>query len=80
MAEAKEPLGKAKQMCSEAFQNSEALGTAAGEMLNVLGKEWYEEVTAEKVGAIKAAMLTGPTGLASYSGRWYNFANGHSVS
>jgi hypothetical protein len=74
---AKTLLEKAKEMCTQPFQ---ILGDAVEEMMKLLGREWYEVVTPEEVAAIKAAMVSGPRGIATHSGHWYNCANGHPVS
>jgi hypothetical protein len=42
-------------------------------------KQWYEEVTAEEINAIKAAMVSGSQGIATHSGHWYNCENEHPV-
>ena len=39
----------------------------------------YEEVTPEELAAIKTAMVSGPGGIATHSGHWYNCENGHPV-
>jgi hypothetical protein len=67
-------------MCTQPFQNADILGDAVEEMIKLLGGEWYELVTPEEVAAIKAAMVSGPGGIATHSGHWYNCANGHPVS
>jgi hypothetical protein len=48
--------------------------------MKLLGREWYEVVTPEELAVIKAAMVSGPRGIATHSGHWYNCANGHPVS
>ena len=42
-----------------------------------MGKEWYELVSVEEVAAIKAAMVSGPQGIATHFGHWYKCQNGH---
>jgi len=74
---AKTVLEKAKEMCTQPFQNADILGDAVEEMIKLLGREWYEVVTPEELAAIKAAMVSGPRGIATHSGHWYNCANGH---
>ena len=49
------------------------------ESVKLLGKEWYEDVTAEELDAVKAAMVSGPQGINTHSGHWYNCVNGHPV-
>ena len=55
---------------------------AVEEALRLLGREWYEKVTAEEIVAIKKAMVnaSGTLGIMTHSGHWYNCANGHPVS
>jgi hypothetical protein len=77
---AKAVLEKAKEMCAHGFENADRLLKAVEESIKLLRKEWYEEVTAEEIGAIKAAMVSDPKGIATHSGHWYNCANGHPVS
>lgn len=77
---AKAMLEQAKEMCALGFENAEKLLEAVEESQKLLRKEWYEEVTAEELAAIKAAMVSGPGGIATHSGHWYNCANGHPVS
>jgi hypothetical protein len=77
---AKELLDKAQELCRQPFQNVEILRGAVEESRSLLRKEWYEEVTAEEVSAIKSAMVSGREGIATHSGHWYNCENGHPVS
>lgn len=77
---AKALLEAAKNACSLGFQNANNLRDAVEESLKLLGREWYEEVTAEEVAAIKKAMVSGAGGLNTHSGHWYNCVNGHPVS
>ena len=78
---AKALLEKAKGHCTLGFQNADALLKAVEEAFRLLGREWYEKVTAEEVAAIKKAMVNaGSEGIATHSGHWYNCANGHPVS
>jgi hypothetical protein len=77
---AKSMLEKAKEMCARGFENADKLLEAVEESIKLLGKEWYEEVTADEMVAIKTAMVSGPGGIAAHSGHWYNCANGHPVS
>ncbi|KAJ5670146.1 uncharacterized protein N7477_005509 [Penicillium maclennaniae] len=37
----------------------------------------YETVTLEELQSIKTAMVSGPRGIATHSGHWYNCVNGH---
>jgi hypothetical protein len=73
-------LEKAMEMCAKKFENADTLLKAVEESIKLLRKEWYEDVTAEEIAAIKVAMVSGPRGIATHSGHWYNCANGHPVS
>jgi hypothetical protein len=77
---AKALLEKAKEMCAQPFAKADKLFKAVEESIKLLGKEWYEKVTAEELATIKAAMVSGKNGIATHSGHWYNCANGHPVS
>ena len=77
---AKELLENAEELCSQPFENADGLRRAVDETNKLLGKAWYEAVTAEELAAVKNAMVRGPTGIATHSGHWYNCANGHPVS
>ena len=77
---AKALLEDAEELCKRPFENAEGLRRAVQESVKLLGREWYEEVTAEELAAVKAAMVSGPQGINTHSGHWYNCANGHPVS
>lgn len=77
---AKELLLKGIALCKQPFQNADVLRDAVEESIKMLRKEWYESVTAEELDAIKKAMVSGPDGIGTHSGHWYNCANGHPVS
>lgn len=77
---AKELLLKARALCKQPFQNADVLRDGVEESIKMLRKEWYESVTAEELAAIKEAMVSGPEGMGTHSGHWYNCANGHPVS
>ena len=77
---AKQLLENAQEVCKQPFQNAENLRTAVKESIRLMKKQWYEEVTAEEIKAIKAAMVSGSQGIATHSGHWYNCENGHPVS
>lgn len=77
---ARELLLKARALCKQLFENADVLRDTIEELIKVLRKEWYESVTAEELGAIKDAMVSGPRGIGTHSGHWYNCANGHPVS
>ena len=53
--EAKSLLQDAKNLCQQSFQNATELGNAIDQTMNLLRKEWYEEVTTEEVAAIKVS-------------------------
>jgi len=74
---AKQLLENAREICKQPFHNAEGLRTAVEESIRLMKKLWYEEVTAEEIKAIKAAMVSGSQGIATHSGHWYNCGNGH---
>lgn len=73
-------LEEAKELCKRPFQSADSLSIAVQGLIDLFRKQWYEEVTAEEIADIKAAMVNGPGGIATHSGHWYNCANGHPVS
>jgi hypothetical protein len=77
---AQELLERAHGLCDKKFQNAELLREAIDASIKRLKMEWHEEVTADELAAIKAAMVGGPGGIATHSGHWYNCENGHPVS
>ena len=77
---AKDLLLKANELCAQPFENADGLRHAVEESMSLLGREWYEPVTTEELAGIKTAMISGPRGIATHSGHWYNCANGHPVS
>lgn len=77
---ARDVLEKAREMCAQGFENADKLLKAVDESIRLLRKDSYEDITAEEIAAIKAAMVSGPAGIATHSGHWYNCANGHPVS
>ena len=78
-ATAREYLEEAKELCAQPFQNSETLLGAVDESLKSLRKEWYEPVSDAEIEAVKRAMVSGSSGIATHSGHWYNCQNGHPV-
>ncbi|RYP08152.1 hypothetical protein DL764_002059 [Monosporascus ibericus] len=54
---AKTLLEGAEKLCERGFRNANTLLQAVNESLKLLQKEWYEEVTAEELEAIKKAMF-----------------------
>ncbi|TQV90510.1 hypothetical protein IF1G_10833 [Cordyceps javanica] len=75
--DAKNNLEKASLLCEQPFQHAEKLKEAVEDTIRLLQREWYETVSAEEIAAIKEAMVTGRSGLATHSGHWYNCVNGH---
>lgn len=73
-------LDEAEKLCENAFQDRDKLKQGIERALQMLGREFYEEVTKEEIEAVKRAMVSGRGGIASHSGHWYNCANGHPVS
>jgi len=73
----RELLDKANELCDRGFQNADTLRIAVGGLIKLLQKPWYEVVTAAELAAIKAAMVSGSSGIATHTGHWYNCANGH---
>ncbi|KAL2074450.1 hypothetical protein VTL71DRAFT_8228 [Oculimacula yallundae] len=70
-------LETAKELCKQPFKDADVLSIAVDNILGLLGKEWYEEVTVAELAAIKQAMVSGSGGIATHSGHWYNCENGH---
>lgn len=70
---------KAKEMCTQPFQNADILGDAVEKLIKLLGRECCKVVTPEELAAIKVAMVSGPRGISTHSGYWYNCANGYPV-
>ncbi|KAF2397692.1 NFX1-type zinc finger-containing protein 1 [Trichodelitschia bisporula] len=67
-------------LCDRGFQNADKLREALQVVAESLNSEWYEEVTAEEIAAIKNAMVTGRGGLPTHSGHWYECQNGHAFA
>ena len=77
---AKELLQDAQRLCERSFENAKGLSIAVQQTMNIVGREWYEEVAPEELATIKNAMVSGSRGMSTHSGHWYNCANGHPVS
>lgn len=77
---AKELLRKALLLCKQPFKGADTLVAAVDMSLKLLGMEFYVEVSKEEIEAIKQAMVSGPGGISTHSGHWYNCVNGHPVS
>jgi hypothetical protein len=80
IATAKSQLDSAKELCNSPFDGAEQLRKDIEAAQRVLGREWYEPVTAEELEAVKGAMVSGPGGIFTHSGHWYKCQNGHTVS
>jgi hypothetical protein len=77
---AKQLLKKAAKLCEQPFKDAKKLAQAVEKSEELLGKEFYAEVTKEEIEAIKKAMVSGAGGIATHSGHWYKCVNGHPVS
>ncbi|OAR02185.1 hypothetical protein LLEC1_04893 [Akanthomyces lecanii] len=75
--DAKTNLDKATLLCEQSFQHADKLREAVQDTIRLLQREWYEPVSPEELAAIKEAMVTGPSGLATHSGHWYTCVNEH---
>jgi hypothetical protein len=73
-------LEQAAKLCGQPFQGAKELAQAIERSTRLLYKEFYEEVSKEEIEAIKRAMVSGPGGIATHSGHWYDCENGHPVS
>ncbi|KAK3081787.1 hypothetical protein LTS18_002748, partial [Coniosporium uncinatum] len=74
---AKALLEEAEKLCEKGFKDAQLLLQAVKDSLKLLQKEWYAEITTQEREAIRKAMVSGPQGIASHSGHWYNCVNGH---
>ncbi|KAF4439729.1 NFX1-type zinc finger-containing 1 [Fusarium acutatum] len=72
---AKKFLEDALLQCGD-LVNSEELKERLEEMSRLFEPQ-YHAVTPEELASIKSAMVSGPGGLATHSGHWYNCVNGH---
>lgn len=77
---AKELLEKAEELCAHQFQDVKPLLAVVQQLAELFKGDRYEQITSEEIAAIKAALVSGPRGIASHSGHWYNCENGHPVS
>ncbi len=78
--DAKRLLENTANMCDEhPFQDAERLKHVVKDSIKMLLTEWYEEISPTELAAIKQAMVSGPRGIVSHSGHWYNCINGHPV-
>lgn len=72
-------LTAALKLCDEVGTFPE-LHEKVQEMARLYEGPRYEAVTLEELQSIKTAMVSGPRGIATHSGHWYNCVNGHPVS
>ncbi|KAF5557229.1 NFX1-type zinc finger-containing protein [Fusarium mexicanum] len=72
---AKKFLEDALLQCGD-LANSEELKERLEEMSRLFEPQ-YHAITPEELASIKSAMVSGPGGLATHSGHWYNCVNGH---
>ena len=77
--DARRNLGTALLLCQKPFEHADELKEAVKSVIKLLQKERYETLSPDELAAIKDAMVTGPGGLATNSGYWYNCVNGHPV-
>ncbi|KAL6155657.1 hypothetical protein ACJQWK_05047 [Exserohilum turcicum] len=75
--DAQELLAEAKFLCKHSFRGRDTLLQAIDSTLKMLRSEFYEEVSKEELDTIKKAMVSGPRGIATHSGHWYNCINRH---
>lgn len=76
---AKALLGDGIAMCAPLTDMEDLRGTAEV-MLGFFRATRYETVVPEEIAAVKLAMVSGPRGINTNSGHWYNCENGHPVS
>ncbi|KAJ5058920.1 NFX1-type zinc finger-containing protein 1 [Bipolaris maydis] len=74
---AKHHLEQAEKLCQNSFRGRDILRKAVLSSAEMLKRDFYEEVSKDEIEAIKQAMVSGPGGIATHSGHWYNCANGH---
>lgn len=79
VATGRELLDAANRLCDSPFNGAKKLRRNVEAAQKVLGREWFEPVTAKELAAIKSAMVSGPGGIATHSGHWYKCSNGHVV-
>ncbi|KAJ6113799.1 hypothetical protein N7523_007116 [Penicillium sp. IBT 18751x] len=69
-------LAAALKLCDK-LGNFPELHEKVQEMTRLYEGPRYEVVTLEELQSIKTAMVSGPRGIATHSGHWYNCVNGH---
>ncbi|KAG5772514.1 hypothetical protein H9Q72_001332 [Fusarium xylarioides] len=75
VATARGLLSTALESCSK-FVDGETLKKRVQDMMELYDPK-YEKTTPEELAAIRSAMVSGPQGMATNSGHWYNCVNGH---
>ncbi|KAF5654964.1 hypothetical protein F25303_974 [Fusarium sp. NRRL 25303] len=75
VATARGLLTTALESCSK-FADGEILKKRVQDMMELYDPK-YEKTTPEELAAIRSAMVSGPQGMATHSGHWYNCVNGH---
>ncbi|CVK84144.1 uncharacterized protein FPRN_01838 [Fusarium proliferatum] len=74
VATARGLLSTALESCSK-FADGETLKKRVQDMMELYDPK-YEKTTSEELAAIRSAMVSGPQGMATHSGHWYNCVNG----
>ncbi|KAF5017404.1 hypothetical protein F66182_10670 [Fusarium sp. NRRL 66182] len=74
-SEARVLLSAALSSCSK-LSDGGALRKRVQDMIDVCEPR-YDKSTPEELASIRSAMVTGPQGMATHSGHWYNCVNGH---
>ncbi|EPE32161.1 hypothetical protein GLAREA_07294 [Glarea lozoyensis ATCC 20868] len=77
IAKAKQLFEEASEVCKQPFHNAQSLRDTVEVSIRLMRRQWYDEVTADELNAIKNTMVQGSQGIASHSGHWYNCKNGH---
>ncbi|KAF5851381.1 hypothetical protein GGP41_004215 [Bipolaris sorokiniana] len=70
-------LEQAEKLCQNSFRGRDILRKAVLSSAEMLNREFYEKVSKDEIDAIKQAMVSGPGGIATHSGHWYDCVNGH---
>ncbi|KAK2629028.1 hypothetical protein QTJ16_002131 [Diplocarpon rosae] len=70
----------ATKLCKQPFASASLLSAAIDHILSLLRKEWYEEVTAAELAAIKNAIVSSRNDITTHSGHWHNCENGHPLA
>ncbi|CCT63148.1 uncharacterized protein FFUJ_00231 [Fusarium fujikuroi IMI 58289] len=75
VATARGLLTTALESCSK-FADGEILKKRVQDMMELYDPK-YEKTTPEELAAIRSAIVSGPQGMATHSGHWYNCVNSH---